>query len=119
MPFPDYVNAARVLRQLNDDGRPFHVRVVLAGDRYGLAGCLTHPAADPAVDPLVEWYDASADPQRFGELGQFVSRYRLSTLTDTPAPGGLNLHGGVPVWQVSAVNVAEACGFARGLTAGL
>jgi hypothetical protein len=59
-----------LLRIVNDQGRPFHVRIVRKGDRYGLNDGLVFP--DPknhfetervkAGDVLVEFYDASQDP---------------------------------------------------------
>lgn len=71
------------------------VRLIQLGDNYGLGDKLVHDR----VDPLVEFYDTrySHTP-----LGQFVSRYYLSTLLDREADTGLNLDGGVPSWSVSA-----------------
>jgi hypothetical protein len=62
----------------NDSGRPFRLRIVRKGDRYGLNCCKVHDQDDP----LVEFYDASYGPEDgFGPLGQFTgSRYCLSTL---------------------------------------
>jgi len=97
------------LRVVNAMGRPFNVRIVRQGGGYGADDCLTHDNADP----LVEFYDAAADPAKFGPRGQFVSRYFLSTLEGRSVPAGLNLHGGVSVWRVSAANVAAAIAYAR------
>lgn len=98
----------------NDEGRAFSVVVVMQGDRYGLNDCLTHGSPDP----LVEFYDAKHSGSVHGPLGQFVSRYYLSTLAGEDQwglePGqGLNLHGGVREWSVSWQNVCEAVAYAR------
>ena len=78
------------------------VRLVLKGDHYGLDDVLTHTG----IDPLVEFYDRR---YMHTEFGQFVSRYYLSTLyTDrggsfvSRQARGLDLHGGVPDWSISA-----------------
>lgn len=94
----------------NSAGRTFNVRVVHEGDEYGLNDCLVHDG-----EPMVEFYDATYEGDKFGPRGQFVSRYYLSTLTSVMGaePGrGLNLDGGVPVWQITAENVAEAIAYA-------
>lgn len=83
-------------------GRPFHVRLVATGERYGLDDCLVH---DRAI-PMVEFYDASQDLVKFGPRGQFVSRYYLTTLLDVK--GGLDLHCGEPAWQLDAAALASA-----------
>jgi hypothetical protein len=71
------------------------VRRVLAGDTYGKDDCLTHEK----LEPLVEFYDPRHPETK---LGQFVSRYCLSTLLKGNFPDGLCLQGGVPSWSVSA-----------------
>ena len=94
----------------NSGGREFNVRVVLQGDSYGGGDCLVHEM----TDPLVEFYDATQDPEVFGERGQFAARYYLSTLLESPSfDVGLNLHGGVPSWVVTAANVRTACAYAE------
>jgi len=108
-----------LLRIVNSGGRPFHVRIVKQGDRYGLDDVLVFP--DPknsfetdrarAGDCMVEFYDASnltRDPR-----GQFVARYYLSTLKDRDPRHGLPLQGDVPEWTVSAKNVQDAVTFAK------
>ena len=80
------------------DGRPFTVRIVREGDAYGLNDCLTHDEAEP----LIEFYDASQDPEAFGPRGQFVSRYYLTTLLEHTPGTGLGLEGSVPVWSIDA-----------------
>jgi hypothetical protein len=91
----------------NDRGKPFNIRVVLKGERYGREDCLVHDEEDP----LVEFYDAS-----FGDVcgprGQFVSRYYLSTIKEQPDRGIL-LEGSEPRWTVSAGNVQTAIMFAE------
>lgn len=98
-------------------GRRFLVRILRAGDRYGLDDCLTwadggrlSPSSD--VDrPGVEFYDLTyANTTRpdgeiaFGPRGQFVSRYYVDTLLGNDRNGafGLDLHGGIDVWKIDA-----------------
>ena len=79
---------------VESNGIPFNIKLVNQGEQYGLNNKLTHDNKDP----LVEFYDARYS---HGELGQFVTRYSLSTLTEDGKKGGLNLQGGVPDWYVS------------------
>lgn len=105
--------ADRLLTVTNDVGRSFNVRVVRQGDAYGLDDRLTHD--DPR--PMIEWYDAThANDGRFGERGQFVSRYYVSSLAERDVDQGLNLDGGVDAWCVTAENVAAALRFANAPT---
>jgi hypothetical protein len=80
----------------NDAGRPFRTRLVRTGDRYGLNDCLVHDKPGP----MVEFYDASQDPEKFGPRGQFVTRYYASTLTRRERSAGLDLDCGIPGWKV-------------------
>lgn len=112
--FGNDCDADDIIGVINDAGRPFHVRVVRAGGRYGLDDCLTFPDSAferrqcDAGDTLVEFYDATyAGDPRFGDLGQFVSRYYASTLREA-ADRGVLLDGGVPAWNASASNVRAA-----------
>lgn len=83
----------------------FTLRVVGDGDPYGLNMGLRH-AGD---DPLVEFYDQRWPHDHDSDgtmLGQFVARYRLSTLLEPDATGrcalerdGLMLDGGTG-WSV-------------------
>lgn len=66
------------------------VRIVEKGDKYGLDDCL-----DNDGKPLVEFYDTRYEHT---DLGQFVSRYLLDTLTS--GEGGLNLDGCEPEWTI-------------------
>ncbi len=75
----------------------FNVRIVKAGEKYGLNDCLTHDGA-----PLVEFYD-SRYPKFDNGRGQFVSRYYTETILASDYPGGLCLDGGnADVWSVTA-----------------
>lgn len=94
----------------NDEGRTFLVRAVRKGERYGLDDCLTHDEADP----LIEFYDLSADPKKFGERGQFVSRYYASTLAKRDGLG-LCLDGGIPEWSIDAEAMKPVHELARSL----
>ena len=104
-----------VARIINAVGRPFHVVLVLPGDRYGLDDKLIHDG----TEPFVEFWDATYenDPRFTPGRGQFVTRYYLSTLTceegtmgqpQPPRIAGLNLCGYMPAWRVSGRNVVEA-----------
>jgi len=90
----------------NDRGKPFNIRVVLKGERYGREDCLVHDEEDP----LVEFYDASFAGD--GSRGQFITRYYLSTLKKKPDQG-IILEGSEPRWIVSAGNVQTAIMFAE------
>lgn len=90
-------------------GNPWLVRVVSEGETYGLSNCLKHTGGEP----LVEFYDARY-PHNFdseGPLGQFVSRYYLSTLRDHSPANGLNLYGGEPSWSLAATDMAKVLRF--------
>ena len=85
----------RVLVRIFVDRFAWAVRVVETGESYGLRNRLTYKNDEPAV----EFYD-TRHPHT--NLGQFVSRYRLSTLTRThPYGHGLCLDDGVPDWTIS------------------
>lgn len=71
------------------------IRLVEKGDKYGLNDILTHDEADP----LVEFFDTRYEHT---DLGQFVTRYYLSTVLKSE--NGLCLQGDVPSWSVG-----EAC----------
>ena len=66
------------------------VRIVELNDKYGLNACLTNTGA-----PLVEFYDTRYEHT---DLGQFVSRYFIDTLTRGEV--GLNLDGCEPEWTI-------------------
>lgn len=67
------------------------VRIVEKGDKYGLKDALVNDG-----EPLVEFFDTRHE---HSDLGQFVTRYYLSTLIDSS--GGLMLDGGVTDWNVN------------------
>lgn len=87
----------------NTDLTKFHVRIVREGEVYGREDCLTHDKEEA----LVEFYDATVDPEKFGPRGQFVSRYYVSTLVgDEGGTRDLFLLGHEPAWYVD-VNALE------------
>ena len=67
------------------------VRIVEQGDKYGLKDGLTHEGDEP----LVEFYDTRYEHT---DLGQFVTRYFLGSLTE--GEGGLYLDGCEPEWTI-------------------
>jgi hypothetical protein len=83
--------------------RPWRVRFVRKGNRYGLDLCKTHEE----VEPLVEFYDRENAGRTFPDEGQFVSRYYVSTLLKRRG-GMLNLDGGIEAWCISADGMREA-----------
>jgi hypothetical protein len=89
----------------------FTMRVVGDGDAYGKGMALTHAGPDPIVEFYDRRWDHDVDPD--GErLGQFISRYRLSTLMEPGRDGttvfdtGIMLDGS-NAWQVSAAGMAD------------
>ena len=101
----------------------WNVRIVEEGDSYGKDMCLTHDESEP----LVEFYDADASfndadasfndgPEDIGmKLGQFVSRYYMSTLMDDGDPigdgRGFCLDNGVPKWVIEGAAVKRVARF--------
>ena len=75
----------------------FNTKIIHTGDRYGRDDCLTNDGS-----PLIEFYDPR---YQFTPLGQFVSRYSVSTILGHN--GGLCLYGGEPNWCVNADDMAE------------
>lgn len=87
--------------------RPFAVRAILNGDRFGVNQSLTHEGA-----PMLEFFDSThKDATRFAPLGQFVSRYYLSTLKEVEAGRGVNLYGGESAWTISAAALEKSIQF--------
>ena len=84
-----------------------NMRIVHQGDSYGLHHGLVHNLEQP----MAEFYDAAyVGNPNFDPLGQFVSRYMLSTLTDDRvglSKRGLNLQGDVPVWRLSGAQMTN------------
>jgi hypothetical protein len=87
----------------------FNVRIVKVGDRYGLNDCLVNRDR-----PMVEFYDTRQDPAKFGERGQFVSRYFVYSILEREENVGLSLLGYVPDWTVSAAGMREVIAYLRG-----
>ena len=89
----------------------FTMRVVGDGDRYGRGMALTHNGPDP----LVEFYDRRWDHDRDPDglmLGQFVSRYRLSTLLEPGRDGATVFETGIMLdagtgWRVGPEGMAD------------
>lgn len=89
---------------INDKGRRFGIRIVRPGDGYGV----DDKVISEYNESMIEFYDytyASDDTfnSSFGERGQFVSRYFVSTLLERPVGGGLDLMGYEPVWKVDEI----------------
>ena len=93
----------------NDKGRTFTIRIVSRGDAYGRDFCLTHDKEEA----LVEFYDFTMAGPKFGEYGQFVSRYGAETLMEGDDTYGLDLHGGVDGWEVDAATMLKVLDFVR------
>ena len=74
----------------------YNVRVVFENDRYGLNDCLVNEGK-----PMVEFYDTryKVGDKKEREIGQFASRYYLSTLLRSDNDG-LCLDGRVRDWQI-------------------
>ena len=93
-----------MIRMTLNDKIPWTVVILFKGDKYGLDNCLIHDS----LEPLVEFYDRRYDFDKSEDgvvLGQFVSRYNMSTLREHTPGVGLNLHGGVSNWSISAVSM--------------
>jgi hypothetical protein len=82
-----------------EDVRPWVVRLIQPGESYGLDDCLINDSKEA----LIEFYDATyAGDEGFGPLGQFVSRYHLTTLQAHQRGVGLALDWSHQVWHLSA-----------------
>ena len=91
------------------NGRPWGVRIVLKGGRYGRDNCLTNDGEEPLVEFWDRHYAGRKSPwggPAFPAEGQFVSRYLVSQLQRRPHHA-LCLHGGVPAWTVDADSMAR------------
>ena len=66
----------------NERNQPWTIRIVEEGDKYGRDDCLTYEKEEP----VIEFYDGENlfDKQESDGtmLGQFVSRYYISTIMD-------------------------------------
>lgn len=90
----------------------FNVRVVLAGDKYGRDDRLTHGSSEA----LIEFYDATQDPDRFGGRGQFITRHHYSTITAMDS--GVCLHGCVAAWRVTDEQMKRVQAYLQGFAEG-
>jgi hypothetical protein len=87
----------KLLRITNLQGRHFNVRILKAGDRYGLDDQLTHEGDKPSV----EFFDATYEGSAHGPLGQFTTgRYYVKTILKAEKGEGLNLLGYEAAWQI-------------------
>lgn len=77
----------------SETGVTWAVRLVTKGEVFGSNSHITHKEDEP----FVEFFDTR---HSHTDLGQFVSRYNLSTLLEHK--GGLLLDTGSPDWYVSA-----------------
>lgn len=79
------------------------------GDRF-YAEVATSTFESAAGEPVVKFFDRRYPMH--GEPGQFIGSYFISTLREDQYPGapvfGLNMHGGVPEWQIPAEQYADA-----------
>lgn len=89
----------------------FTMRVVEDGDAYGRDMALTHSGDDPLIEFYDRRWDFETDPDGV-PLGQFISRYRLSTLME-PGPGGSSVFetgitlDGANAWRVGPAGMAD------------
>lgn len=59
----------------------------------------------------VEFYDARYP--NFGEHGQFVSDYYISTILEDSDGNGLDLDGGIDEWTIPADSMAQVIDFLK------
>jgi hypothetical protein len=90
----------------NSSGRSFNVRLVRTGDKFGRNDCLTYDKQGS----MIEFYDTKhAGSLNWGERGQFVARYYLTTLAERIHPSaGLVLNGGVSCWHITGEEVQRS-----------
>lgn len=100
----------------NDRGVPFCAVRIEPGEPYGRIVRPFPVDSDApysrrliAAVPMIEFYDRR---YQHTELGQFVTRYLVESLTHEDADvlydnvlGGMCLDGGIPDWQVTAENM--------------
>lgn len=96
--------SAPILNFTAANGVPFAARIIFTGDKFGVGDSLVNEDK-----PLLEFYDTRQTPTKFG---QFVSRYLIETLTDSPIGTGINLQGGVESWQIDGENLKKALDWA-------
>jgi len=102
---------------IKDAGQTFLIRIVNKGDRFGSQLCLTHNEDTP----LIEFYDHDFDFEYDGnqKLGQFISRYYISTLRSseysspftTKSKHGLALNADIPEWSITPAGMNKVMAF--------
>lgn len=113
----------KIFKLDNGYGVPIVCRLVEEGDRYGADDCMVNKK-----ETMLEFYDeryeidynfrgTSQEAKAAGAecLGQFISRYFISTLTRDleDMTHGLSLHGGTPEWVISKGQLKKALEEAR------
>jgi hypothetical protein len=99
----------KTFKVTNDKGNDFIVRIVEKGEWWGRNKALLHEKNDPLVvvfDADGEKYELTYSQVAYRQLNpQMVSHYYLSTLLEGDTLNtGINLHGGVPAWQIDKEN---------------
>lgn len=90
----------KILRVTAKNGIPYNVRLLRKDENYGRNFVLTHDEDEP----LIEFYDATKSG-RYSEtkaLGNFISRYYLSTLQKSDPDYGLALWGDFPEYVIES-----------------
>lgn len=72
----------------------FNVKYVAKGEMRA------HGELHDKDDPIIEFYDARRAGAQFGEHGQYIASYYLSSLAERQSGSGLQLHGAVPSWAI-------------------
>lgn len=85
----------------NRNGRQFAVKLLQKGDSYGLDKCLTWDSSQTGI----EFYDVTYAGDGFDEVGQFVSRYYISSILEHS--GTLCLNGDVSEWSIDGDNMQK------------
>ena len=104
---------ARLTHRFYNDAHSawFTMRVVGDGDAYGRDMALTHSGEDPLVEFYDRRWDHEEDPA--GEkLGQFISRYSLTTLLEPTRGGATVFETGITLdgsnaWRVGPAGMAD------------
>lgn len=92
-----------------DKGLVLNVKRVDPGEYYGRNQCVKCKPEET----LIEFWDARFS--HISPLGQFVSRYCLSTLIEHAPYEGINLDGGVADWEIDAAALRLALWEVAGL----
>jgi len=90
------------------------VRIVEQGEGYGQYNAQRgeYALTNNNPEPLVEFYDLDFFCDRAPYVGQFVSRYYMSTLLERDT-GGLCLDGGEAKWNLNESEMNEVRRFLR------